>query len=110
MYQEFWAWNESQAQPQSPQSGFKPSVNSEAMLQPEDRAAFVAGIHEEALVYFGRKSEHDDLMERNQRRIKFKKVWNGTNVMEWTGWYGSDVGRVMKLVREWVCRCDFMAL
>lgn len=104
MYQAFWAWNESQARAQNLQSGLESSTNDngETVLQPEERSAFVAGVHEEALVYFGRKFEHDDLMERNQTRIQFKKAWNGTNVMEWTGWYGSDVGRVMKLVREWV--------
>lgn len=76
-------------------------MSGETALQTEDGTSFVAGVQQAALVYFGRKSEYDGLVEQNQRKIRLKKIWNGKKVEEWTGWYGTDVGKVMKLVREW---------
>lgn len=49
-------------------------------------------------------------MEQNQRKIRLKKIWNGKKVEEWTGWYGTDVGKVMKLVREWTGGDEMMMM
>lgn len=54
----------------------------------------------EALAFFGKREEHDALVEANERRLRLKAIWNGKKVGEWTGGNGRVVGKVMKLLRQ----------
>jgi hypothetical protein len=57
-------------------------------------------VFEQALDYFGKRKEFDDIMAQlaNERCAKAK--FNGKKVMEWTGAYGKNLGELMKTLRQ----------
>jgi len=88
MYQAFLQWNEAQA-------GFTEDEHTAA-----ERETLSMAVREDALIFFGKKDEHDACLRENQKRIRLREMWNGKKIGEWTGWYGHIVGRVMHHVKE----------
>ena len=55
---------------------------------------------QEALVFFGKKAEYDEVVQANVTRIAYRNKFTGKLVMKWTGLYGEIVSEVMKGVRD----------
>ena len=92
MYQAFLHWSDARASTAAENDG-QPQ-------EAEDREAIIESVKEEALAFFGKREEHDALVQANERRLRLKAMWNGKKVGEWTGGGGTVVGRVMKLLRQ----------
>jgi len=95
MYQAFLRWSDARASTAAENDG-QPQV----MREPVDKEAIIESVNEEALVFFGKREEHNALVQSNERRLRLKAMWNGRKVGEWTGGGGTVVGRVMKLLRQ----------
>ncbi|EPQ54475.1 hypothetical protein GLOTRDRAFT_139061 [Gloeophyllum trabeum ATCC 11539] len=66
-------------------------------------------IREEALLYFGKKSEYDDVIHANWVRMRLKTTFTGLKVVEWTNLWGKKVSEVMKETKRRVGGDDAMA-
>ena len=90
MYQAYFHWSDARAK----------AADSPREQEANNRETVIQTIGQEALVFFGKKEEHDALVRENERRLRIKAVWNGRKVGEWTGWNGWQIGRLMKFIRE----------
>jgi len=97
MYQAFFHWDDARAKAATESDNLPQEVP-----QVTDKEAARQSVRQEALVFFGKREEHDGLVQANERRIRFKASWNGTKVGEWTSGNGRLIGRVMKIMRETV--------
>ena len=93
MYQAYFHWNDARA---------KAAAGNDSPQEEEtnDRETVIQTVAQEALVFFGKKEEHDVLVQENERRLRIKAMWNGRKVGEWTSWNGWLIGRLMKFMRE----------
>ncbi|KAH9997866.1 hypothetical protein BJV77DRAFT_1148089 [Russula vinacea] len=61
--------------------GIQPQETGET----EDREAIKESVRGEALAFFGKREEHDALVQANEKRVRLKAIWNGRKVGEWIG-------------------------
>ena len=96
MYQAFLQWSGERVSPATGNDG-QPQEKQEK----EDKEAFRESVKKEALAFFGKREEHDALVQANERRVHLKAIWNGRKVGEWigTGKYRM-IGKVMAVVRQ----------
>lgn len=67
----------------------------------EDKEAIRESVRKDALAFFGKREEHDALVQANERRVRLKANWNGRKVGEWVGVEKHRmVGRVMATMRQ----------
>ncbi|KAI0304415.1 hypothetical protein B0F90DRAFT_1593472, partial [Multifurca ochricompacta] len=97
MYHAFFNWSDAKMEVTAETNGL-PQVTQEV----SSKEAVKQAVRQEALVFFCKKEEHDALVRENEKRVRFKAIWNGKKVGEWTGWTGWLVGRVMNLMRQTV--------
>lgn len=57
-------------------------------------------VFEQALDYFGKRKEFDDIMAQLAKERCAKAKFNGEKVMEWTGAYGKNLGELMKALKQ----------
>ena len=57
-------------------------------------------VFEQALDYFGKRKEFDDIMAQLAKERCAKAKFNGKKVMEWTGAYGKNLGELMKALKQ----------
>jgi hypothetical protein len=97
MYQAFFLWDNARG---------NATVESNSLLQgvqeTTDKEAVRESVKQEALIFFGKREEHDGLVQANERRLRLKVIWNGRKVGEWTGGNGRLTGRVMAHMRQTV--------
>ena len=94
MYQAFLQWSDARVSPAAANDS-QPQETGET----EDREAIKESVRGEALAFFGKREEHDALVQANEKRVRLKAIWNGRKVGEWIG--GNRlVGRVMALMRR----------
>jgi hypothetical protein len=94
MYQAFLQWSDARVSSAAANDG-QPQETRET----EDREAIKESVRGEALAFFGKREEHDTLVQANEKRVRLKAIWNGRKVGEWIG--GNRlVGRVMVLMRR----------
>lgn len=95
MYQAYFHWNDARA---------KATAENDCLsLQTQDtsnRETVIQTIGREALVFFGKQEEYDALVQDNEQRLRYKAMWNGRKVGEWTGWNGWLVGKLMKFMKQ----------
>ena len=67
----------------------------------EDKEVIRESVKKEALAFFGKREEHDALVQANERRVRLKAIWNGRKVGEWVG-VGNYrmIGKVMAVMRR----------
>jgi hypothetical protein len=95
MYQAFLRWSDAKVAPAAANDG-----QSQEKEEPEDKEAVRDAVRGEALTFFGKRVEHDALVQANERRVRLKAIWNGRKVGEWTGNNNRVIGRVMALMRQ----------
>ena len=94
MYQAFLQWSD---------AGVIPAVANDSQPheeKSEDREAVRESVRGEALAFFGKREEHDALVQTNERKVHLRTIWNGRKVGEWTGNSNRAIGRVMALIRQ----------
>ncbi|KAF8478163.1 hypothetical protein DFH94DRAFT_82836 [Russula ochroleuca] len=95
MYQAFLQWSDSRVIPAAANEG-QPQEKEETE---DSREAVKESVRGEALAFFGKREDHDALVQANEKRVRLKAIWNGRKVGEWIG--GNRlVGRVMALMRQ----------
>jgi hypothetical protein len=96
MYQAFLQWSEARVSPTAGDDG-QPQEKQET----EDKEAIRESVRKEALAFFGKREEHDALVQANERRMRLKAIWNGRKVGEWVG-VGNYrmIGKVMAVMRQ----------
>lgn len=96
MYQAFLQWSEARVRPAAGNDG-----HPQEKQETEDREAIRESVRKEALAFFGKREEHDALVQSNERRVHLKAVWNGRKVGEWVG-VGNYrmIGKVMAVMRR----------
>lgn len=57
-------------------------------------------VFEQALDYFGKREEYNDIIAQLAKEKCAKAKFRGTKVMEWTGEYGKNLGELMKQLRQ----------
>ncbi|TFK52576.1 hypothetical protein OE88DRAFT_1734547 [Heliocybe sulcata] len=67
-------------------------------------------VHEEALEYFGKREEYDQIVHSNWVRMRLKTTFTGLKVVEWTNLWGKRVSEVMKETRQRCGGDDALAL
>jgi len=92
MYQAYFHWNDARAK--------ATAENDSLSLQKQEANNREAAVGQEALEFFGKQEEHNALVQENERRLRYKAMWNGTKVGEWTSWNGRLIGRLMKFMRQ----------
>lgn len=97
MYQAFFRWDDARTKATTERDNLPQEVP-----QGTDKEAARQSVRQEALAFFGKREEHDGLVQANERRIRLKAIWNGTKVGEWTSGSGKLIGRVMKIMRQTV--------
>ncbi|KAI9512422.1 hypothetical protein F5148DRAFT_1163196 [Russula earlei] len=95
MYHAFFQWRDARESPDAENESQPQDVQETG-----DREAMIESVREEALTFFGKRDEHDALVQANERKVRLKAIWNGRKVGEWTGGNGRVVGRVMALMRQ----------
>jgi hypothetical protein len=97
MYQAFFQWDNARV---------NATVEGNSLLQGvqemADKEAVRESVKQEALTFFGKREEHDGLVQANERRLRLKTIWNGRKVGEWTGGNGRLIGKVMAHMRQTV--------
>jgi hypothetical protein len=96
MYQTFLQWCEARV---SPAAGYDDQPQEEQ--ETKDKEAMRESVRNDALAFFGKREEHDALVQANERRVRLKAIWNGRKVGEWVG-VGNHrmVGKVMAVMRR----------
>jgi hypothetical protein len=96
MYQAFLQWCEARVSPAAGNDG-QPQEKQET----EDREAIREAVRNDAIAFFGKREEHDALVQANERRVHLKAIWNGRKVGEWVG-VGNHrmVGKVMAVMKR----------
>ena len=95
MYQAFLQWSDAGAIPAVANDG-QPHEKEKS----EDREVVRESVRGEALAFFGKREEHDALVQTNERKVHLRTIWNGRKVGEWTGNNNRAIGRVMALIRQ----------
>jgi len=95
MYQAFLQWGDARASSAVEIDGLPQEAGGA-----EDKEAILESVRGEALAFFGKREEHDALVQANERRLRLKAIWNGRKVGEWTGGSGRMIGKVMNLLRQ----------
>jgi len=96
MYQAFLQWGEARVSPAAGDDG-QPQEKQET----EDKEAIRESVRKEAIEFFGKRQEHDALVQANERRVRLKAIWNGRKVGEWVGAGNYRmIGRVMAVMRR----------
>ena len=96
MYQAFLQWSNDRVSSVAGNDG-QPQEKQET----EDREAIKESVRKEALAFFGKREEHDALVQTNERRVRLKAIWNGRKVGEWVGVENDRmIGRVMAVMRQ----------
>ena len=92
MYQAFLQWSEARAENDG---------QFQEKQETEDREATKESLRKEALAFFGKREEHDALVQANERKVRLKAIWNGRKVGEWVG-VGNyrKIGKVMAVMRR----------
>ena len=97
MYQAFFQWDNARG---------NATVENNSLLQgvqeTTDKEAVRESVKQEALIFFGKRQEHDGLVQANERKLHLKAIWNGRKVGEWIGGNGLLIGRVMTHMRQTV--------
>ena len=57
-------------------------------------------VFEQALDYFGKRKDFQDIMAQLAKEKSAKSKFNGKKVMEWTGGYGKSLGDLMRALRQ----------
>ncbi|KAF8500982.1 hypothetical protein F5888DRAFT_1609856 [Russula emetica] len=93
MYQAFLQWSEARVSPAAGNDG-QPQEKQEMEVIRES-------VRNEALAFFGKREEHDALVQANERRVRLKAIWNGRKVGEWVG-VGNNrmISKVMAVMRR----------
>ena len=96
MYQAFLQWSEAKVSPAAGDDG-QPQEEQGT----KDKEAIRESVRKEALVFFGKREEHDALVQANERRMRLKAIWNGRKVGEWLG-VGKHrmISKVMAVMRQ----------
>ena len=96
MYQAFLQWNDARTSPRAANDG-----QPQEKQGMEDKEAIRESVRKDALAFFGKREEHDALVQANERRVRLKANWNGRKVGEWVGVEKHRmVGRVMATMRQ----------
>jgi hypothetical protein len=96
MYQAFLQWSEARVSPAAGNDGQLPEKQ-----ETEDRETIRESVRKEALAFFGKREEHDALVQSNERRVHLRAVWNGRKVGEWVGAGNYRmIGKVMAVMRR----------
>jgi len=66
----------------------------------ESRRSLHRRIQEEALGYFGKKEEYEQIVHSNWVRMRVSKTFTGLKVAKWTNLWGKKVSEVMKETRK----------
>jgi hypothetical protein len=97
MYQAFFHWDDARRKAVTESNSLPQGIQ-----ETTDKEAAMSSVKQEALIFFGKREEHDDLVQANQRKVTLKTNWNGKKVGEWTGGNGRLIGRVMNHMRQTV--------
>jgi hypothetical protein len=97
MYQAFFHWDDARRKAAAESNSLPREIQKRT-----DKEATMQSVKQDALIFFGKREEHDGLARANERRVRFKATWNGRKVGEWTGGSGRLIGKVMTLMRQTV--------
>lgn len=95
MYQAFFLWDNSRGNATVESNSLHQGVQ-----ETTDKEAVRESVKQEALIFFGKREEHDSLVQANERRLRLKVIWNGRKVGEWIGGNGRLIGKVMAHMRQ----------
>lgn len=66
----------------------------------EHRKPDVDAWREEALIFFGKKEEYDQIAQNNILERAYREKFSGKKIIEWTGLYGLIIRDIMAQIRK----------